>query len=191
MKSDDFVVVLNTSNHEKENSGIWTRDGGYPIFSVNPIPIVTSSSSLAESSSSQAKSSSSTPASSSSGDQGKSSSSKKVDSSSSQAKSSSSAISSSSSKSKDKSSSSAKSSSSKGKDFVLQHNTDFNFSLEVSGRTILLSNVQEYASYALFDMQGKTVSAGALQKGYMQIAVPRAGTYLIRVGKKLQKVIVE
>lgn len=183
MKSDDFVVVLNTSNHEKENSGIWTRDGGYPIFSVNPIPIVTSSSSLAESSSSQAKSSSSTPASSSSSVQEKSSSS--------QAKSSSSAISSSSSKSKDKSSSSAKSSSSKGKDFVLQHNTDFNFSLEVSGRTILLSNVQEYASYALFDMQGKTVSAGALQKGYMQIAVPRAGTYLIRVGKKLQKVIVE
>ncbi|MBR4681481.1 MAG: hypothetical protein IKP03_10340 [Fibrobacter sp.] len=184
MKSDDFVVVLNTSNHEKENSGIWTRDGGYPIFNEKPTPVVASSSS-------QEESSSSVPASSSSGDQGKSSSSKKVDSSSSQAKSSSSAISSSSSKSKDKSSSSAKSSSSKGKDFVLQHNTDFNFSLEVSGRTILLSNVQEYASYALFDMQGKTVSAGALQKGYMQIAVPRAGTYLIRVGKKLQKVIVE
>jgi hypothetical protein len=90
-----------------------------------------------------------------------------------------------------KSSSSANSSSSQGKVFVLQNNKDFNFSLEVSGRTILLSNVQEYASYVLFDMQGKTVSAGALQKGYMQIAVPRAGTYLIRVGKKLQKVIVE
>lgn len=184
MQSDEFVNILNTSNSQKENSGIWTRNGGYPIFNEKPTPVVASSSS-------QEESSSSIPASSSSGDQGKSSSSKKVDSSSSQAKSSSSAISSSSSKSKDKSSSSAKSSSSKGKDVVLQHNTDFNFSLEVSGRTILLSNVQEYASYALFDMQGKTVSAGALQKGYMQIAVPRAGTYLIRVGKKLQKVIVE
>ena len=184
MQSDEFVNILNTSNSQKENSGIWTRNGGYPIFNEKPTPVVASSSS-------QEESSSSVPASSSSGDQGKSSSSKKVDSSSSQAKSSSSAISSSSSKSKDKSSSSAKSSSSKGKDVVLQHNTDFNFSLEVSGRTILLSNVQEYASYALFDMQGKTVSAGALQKGYMQIAVPRAGTYLIRVGKKLQKVIVE
>lgn len=184
MQSDEFVNILNTSNSQKENSGIWTRNDGYPIFNEKPTPVVASSSS-------QEESSSSVPASSSSGDQGKSSSSKKVDSSSSQAKSSSSAISSSSSKSKDKSSSSAKSSSSKGKDFVLQHNTDFNFSLEVSGRTILLSNVQEYASYALFDMQGKTVSAGALQKGYMQIAVPRAGTYLIRVGKKLQKVIVE
>ena len=184
MQSDEFVNILNTSNSQKENSGVWTRNDGYPIFNEKPTPVVASSSS-------QEESSSSVPASSSSGDQGKSSSSKKVDSSSSQAKSSSSAISSSSSKSKDKSSSSAKSSSSKGKDFVLQHNTDFNFSLEVSGRTILLSNVQEYASYALFDMQGKTVSAGALQKGYMQIAVPRAGTYLIRVGKKLQKVIVE
>lgn len=184
MQSDEFVNILNTSNSQKENSGIWTRNGGYPIFNEKPTPVVASSSS-------QEESSSSVPASSSSGDQGKSSSSKKVDSSSSQAKSSSSAISSSSSKSKDKSSSSAKSSSSKGKDVVLQHNTDFNFSLEVSGRTILLSNVQEYASYALFDMQGKTVSAGALQKGYMQIAVPRAGTYLIRVGKKLQKVIIE
>lgn len=193
MKSDNFVNILNTSNNTKESSGIWTRNGGYPVFNENPTPVVasSSSSSQAESSSSQAKSSSSIPTSSSSSVQDESSSSKKVNSSSSQAQSSSSTISSSSSKSKDKSSSSAKSSSSKGKDFVLQHNTDFNFSLEVSGRTILLSNVQEYASYALFDMQGKTVSAGALQKGYMQIAVPRAGTYLIRVGKKLQKVIVE
>ena len=183
MKSDDFVVVLNTSNHEKENSGIWTRDGGYPIFSDSPTPVVASSSSLAESSSSQAKSSSSTPASSSSSVQEKSSSS--------QAKSSSSAKSSSNSESKPTSSSSAKSSSSKSKDFIIPNNRDFNFSLEVFGRTILLTNVQEYANYALFDMQGKMVSAGALEKGYMQIAVPRAGTYLIRVGKKLQKVIVE
>ena len=155
MKSDDFVNILNTSSNEKQNSGIWTRDGGYPIFNAVPTPVFASSSSQAiSSSSSEPKSSSSIPTSSSSSVQDESS-------------------------------------SSKGKDFVLQHNTDFNFSLEVSGRTILLSNVQGYANYALFDMQGKTVSAGALQKGYMQIAVPRAGTYLIRVGKKLQKVIVE
>ena len=192
MKSDDFVNILNTSNNEKQNSGIWTRDGGYPVFNAVPTPVVASSSSQAiSSSSSEPKSSSSIPASSSSSVQDESSSSQKIDSSSSQAKSSSSAVSSSSLESTAKSSSSANSSSSKGKDFVLQHNTDFNFSLEVSGRTILLSNVQGYANYALFDMQGKMISAGALQKGYMQIAVPRAGTYLIRVGKKLQKVIVE
>jgi hypothetical protein len=184
MKSDDFVNILNTSSNEKQNSGIWTRDGGYPIFNAVPTPVVASSSSQAiSSSSSEPKSSSSIPASSSSSVQDKSSSS--------QAKSSSSAVSSSSSEPTAKSSSSANSSSSQGKVFVLQNNKDFNFSLEVSGRTILLSNVQEYASYVLFDMQGKTVSAGALQKGYMQIAVPRAGTYLIRVEKKLQKVIVE
>ena len=183
MQSDEFVNILNTSNSQKENSGIWTRNDGYPVFNAVPTPVVASSSSQAISSSSEPKSSSSIPASSSSSVQDKSSSS--------QAKSSSSAVSSSSSESTAKSSSSANSSSSQGKVFVLQNNKDFNFSLEVSGRTILLSNVQEYASYALFDMQGKTVSAGALQKGYMQIAVPRAGTYLIRVGKKLQKVIVE
>ena len=178
MQSDKFVNILNTSNNEKQNSGIWTRNGGYPIFNAVPTPVVASSSSQAiSSSSSEPKSSSSIPASSSSSVQEKSSSSQKIDSSSSQAKSSSSIQ--------------DNSSSSQGKDFVLQNNKDFNFSLEVSGRTILLSNVQEYASYVLFDMQGKTVSAGALQKGYMQIAVPRAGTYLIRVGKKLQKVIVE
>ena len=202
MKSDKFVDILNTSNHEKENSGIWTRNDGYPVFNAVPTPVVASSSSQAISSSSEPKSSSSIPASSSSSAQEKSSSStassssKKVESSSSQAKSSSSVKSSSSSQAKSSSSqatssSSAKSSSSKGKDFIIPDNRDFNFSLEVSGRTILLTNVQEYANYALFDMQGKMVSAGALEKGYMQIAVPRAGTYLIRVGKKLQKVIVE
>jgi len=202
MKSDKFVDILNTSNHEKENSGIWTRNDGYPVFNAVPTPVVASSSSQAISSSSEPKSSSSIPASSSSSAQEKSSSStassssKKVESSSSQAKSSSSVKSSSSSQAKSSSSqatssSSAKSSSSKGKDFIIPNNRDFNFSLEVSGRTILLTNVQEYANYALFDMQGKMVSAGALEKGYMQIAVPRAGTYLIRVGKKLQKVIVE
>ncbi len=192
MKSDEFVNILNTSNNEKQNSGIWTRDGAYPVFNAVPTPVVASSSSQAiSSSSSEPKSSSNIPTSSSSSVQDESSSSQKIDSSSSQAKSSSSAVSSSSLESTAKSSSSANSSSSQGKVFVLQSNKDFNFSLEVSGRTILLSNVQEYASYVLFDMQGKTVSAGALQKGYMQIAVPRAGTYLIRVGKKLQKVFVE
>lgn len=192
MQSDKFVNILNTSNSLKENSGIWTRNDGYPIFNAVPTPVVASSSSQAiSSSSSEPKSSSSIPTSSSSSVQEKSSSSQKIDSSSSQAKSSSSVVSSSSLESTAKSSSSANSSSSQDKVFVLQNNKDFNFSLEVSGKTILLSNVQEYASYVLFDMQGKTVSAGALQKGYMQIAVPRAGTYLIRVGKKLQKVIVE
>ncbi|MBR5413935.1 MAG: hypothetical protein IK114_13005 [Fibrobacter sp.] len=173
MKSDKFVNILNTSNNTKESSGIWTRNGGYPVFSENPTPVIASSSSQAESSSSEAKSSSSTPASSSSSVKS---------SSSSQAKSSSSEAT---------SSSSAKSSSSKGKDAISPNSNGLNFSLEVSGRTILLTNVQGYANYALFDMQGKMVSAGALEKGNMQIAVPRAGTYLIRVGKSLQKVIVE
>jgi hypothetical protein len=40
-------------------------------------------------------------------------------------------------------------------------------------------------------MQGKIVSTGTLEKGNAQIDVPRAGTYIIRVGKKLQKVVVE
>ena len=174
MKSDNFVNILNTSNNTKENSGIWTRDGGYPVFSENPTPVAASSSSQAESSSSQAKSSSSTPASSSSSVQ--------EDSSSSQAKSSSSQAT---------SSSSAKSSSSKGKDAIVPNNKGLNFSLEVSGRTILLTNIQGYASYTLFDMQGRTLSAGTLEKDYAQIAVPRAGAYLIRIGKNLQKVVVE
>jgi hypothetical protein len=40
-------------------------------------------------------------------------------------------------------------------------------------------------------MQGRTLSAGTLEKDYAQIAVPRAGAYLIRIGKNLQKVVVE
>ncbi len=161
MQSEKFVNILNTSNNEKENSGIWTRNGGYPVFNDNPTPVVVSSSSQVVSSSSEAKSSSSTPVSSSS-----------------------SAISSSSSESKAKSSSSARNS-------IALKAKNFNFNLEVSGRTILLSNIQGYANYALFDMQGKIVSAGALEKGNAQIDVPRAGSYIIRVGKKLQKVVVE
>jgi ethanolamine utilization protein EutA (predicted chaperonin) len=83
------------------------------------------------------------------------------------------------------------SSSSSARNSIALKAKNFNFKLEVSGRTILLSNIQGYANYALFDMQGKIVSAGTLEKGNAQIDVPRAGTYIIRVGKKLQKVVVE
>ena len=130
-------------------------------------------------------SSSSTPKSSSSV---KSSSSAK--SSSSQVKSSSSSVvkSSSSSSKKVSSSSSVKSSSSQGKsssskksNAVVSKQQTPKFSIQVQVRSIQISAAPMNSVYAIFDMQGRVLKNGRVSAANFNIALPRAGSYLVKI----------
>ena len=65
MRRDQFVLILNTTNGSEESSGVWSRDGGYPI--IADVGAASSSSGVANSSSSASSSSSGAGSSSSSG----------------------------------------------------------------------------------------------------------------------------
>ena len=128
------------------------------------------SSSSAESSSSSAKAKSS-------------SSSAKAKSSSSKAKSSSSSAKSSSSK--------AKSSSSKGKDAIVDAGQVPQFSLATVGREIQVAGARMGSAYAVLDMQGRVMQAGYVNSANFNLAMDRAGTYLVRIGNQTQTVKVK
>ena len=113
----------------------------------------------------------------------KSSSSTKVSSSSNVAKSSS-------SKAKS-SSSSVKKSSSSSKTDAIDYVVNSNVKIDVIGRYIQIDGVQSDANYTLFDLQGKILLSGSVENGSWQIAVPRAGIYLLRVGMQMQRVTVK
>ena len=131
----------------------------------------TSSSSSVKSSSSSAKAKSS-----SSSAKGKSSS------SSAKAKSSSSSAKAKSSSSK------AKSSSSKGKDAIVAAAQVPQFSLAAVGRSIQVAGARMGSAYAVFDMQGRIMLTGHADAANFNLAVDRAGTYLVRIGNQAQTV---
>ncbi len=140
---------------------------------------IASSSSVLSSSSSANSSSSSVILSSSS-----------VVKSSSSVKSCSSVTNSSSSSAKSSSSSVQKSSSSSKTNSIVQV-FDVNMNVNVAGRFIQIDGAQVGAKFALFDMQGKVLLSGFVETGSRQIAVQRAGAYLLYVGTRMQKVIVK
>ena len=63
--------------------------------------------------------------------------------------------------------------------------------INVVGRNIQIDGAELGADFALFDMQGKMLSSGFVENGSRQIAVPRAGSYMLSVGNRMQKVIVK
>lgn len=115
--------------------------------------------------------------------------------SSSSAKSSSSVVKSSSSSSKKVSSSSgkssssqAKSSSSKKSNAVVSKVQTPKFSLQVQARSIQISAVPMNSVYAIFDMQGRVLKNGRVSAANFNIALPRAGSYLVKIGNQTRKV---
>ena len=115
--------------------------------------------------------------------------------SSSSAKSSSSVVKSSSSSSKKVSSSSgkssssqAKSSSSKKSNAVVSKVQTPKFSLQVQARSIQISAVPMNSVYAIFDMQGRVLKNGRVSAANFNIALPRAGNYLVKIGNQTRKV---
>jgi len=164
--------------------------------SSSSIQTSSSSSTLIEnlSSSSVAKSSSSSIQTSSSSstliENLSSSSAAKSSSSSTKVSSSSNVAKSSSSKAKS-SSSSVKKSSSSSKTDAIDYVVNSNVKIDVIGRYIQIDGVQSDANYTLFDLQGKILLSGSVENGSWQIAVPRAGIYLLRVGMQMQRVTVK
>ena len=209
MQSDDFVDLLNTSGNTAENSHVWKKSETYPVFdeetlgmsfSYEPLSSssVASSSSVVKSSSSvkieSSSSSSSKPASSSSvvesssSSKAKSSSSSVKSSSSGKAKSSSSSVKSSSS-SKAKSSSSVKRSSSSATS--LKTLVQRSFRVHVQGRMIVLSAARG-KRVQVFDALGHLVASKHVDaSGNANIALEKAGTYIVRVDGLVQSVILK
>ena len=115
--------------------------------------------------------------------------------SSSSAKSSSSVAKSSSSSSKKVSSSSVKSSSSQGKsssskksNAVVSKQQTPKFSIQVQVRSIQISAAPMNSVYAIFDMQGRVLKNGRVSAANFNIALPRAGSYLVKIGNQTRKV---
>ena len=115
--------------------------------------------------------------------------------SSSSAKSSSSVVKSSSSSSKKVSSSSgkssssqAKSSSSKKSNAVVSKVQTPKFSIQVQARSIQISAAPMNSVYAIFDMQGRVLKNGRVSAANFNIALPRAGSYLVKIGNQTRKV---
>ena len=194
MQSDDFVDLLNTSGNTAENSHIWKKSETYPVFDEEALGMSFSyeplSSSSVASSSSVVKSSSSVviDRSSSSSSKPASSSSVVESSSSGKAKSSSSVVKSSSS-SKAKSSSSVKRSSSSATS--LKTLVQRSFRVHVQGRMIVLSAARG-KRVQVFDALGHLVASKHVDaSGNANIALEKAGTYIVRVDGLVQSVVLK
>ncbi len=164
MQSDNFVMTLNTSAGTAENSGIWTREDGYPVFVADFIEdevIQSSSSSIEESSSSKVESSSSQKVESSSSEAVESSSSEKAESSSSEDK------------------------------LSLNTVVAAGFTTAVDGRQVMLFNAGQYGEYALMNSLGSRIAAGKINGNQTRIAVPQAGAYILRVGPFTKRIVVK
>ena len=109
-----------------------------------------------------------------------SSSSSSAASSSSGEKSSSSAASSSSSSSAVKNSSS----SSEPSDALVANLPSPTWSVTASGRNFQIHAVPVGKPYALFDLQGKVLAEGRIESPEMTLSVPRAGSYIVRIGER-------
>ncbi|WP_073234146.1 InlB B-repeat-containing protein [Fibrobacter sp. UWH9] len=105
-------------------------------------------------------------------------------SSSSQPTSSSSAIPASSSSAKNESSSSEKG------EAVIEMAAAPHFSVEIVGRNIQISAARIGSAYMILDVQGRVLKQGRVNVDNFNIAVPRAGNYLIRIGNQTRSVIV-
>ena len=188
----DVSVLLKLSNTYDQKKNTYTYNFSMPAHDVNvevAFKEIKSSSSSAKSSSSKAKSSSSSvkaKSSSSSVKAKSSSSSAKAKSSSSSAKAKSS---SSSAKAKSSSSSAkAKSSSSKKKTALPAMAQVPQFSFLVNGRTMQIAGARVGSKMEVFDLQGHRVLSGSVDAANFSVAMPRSGSYLVRIDGQTQNV---
>ncbi len=97
---------------------------------------------------------------------------------------------SSSSSAKSSSSTKPKSSSSKT-DAVVAAAAVPQFSLSVAGRNVQIAGARIGSAYAVLDMQGRVLATGRTVSASMEITVPRAGSYMVRVGNQTKRVNVK
>ncbi|PJJ42733.1 InlB B-repeat-containing protein [Hallerella succinigenes] len=100
--------------------------------------------------------------------------------------------SSSSSEKSDNSSSSAKheSSSSEKGDAIIEIAGVPHFSVEIVGRNVQISAARIGSAYMVLDMQGRVLNQGHVNVDNFNVAVPRAGNYLIRIGNQTRNIVV-
>ena len=65
------------------------------------------------------------------------------------------------------------------------------FSLTTNGRSILLSGVRPRNTYAIFDMQGRVIVKGRVNAENFSLTLNRPGSYIIRVDKQTQSVMLK
>lgn len=99
--------------------------------------------------------------------------------------------SSSSTKPKSSSSSTKPKSSSSKTDAVVAAAAVPQFSLSVAGRNVQIAGARVGSAYAVLDMQGRVLATGRTASASMEIAVPRAGSYMVRVGSQTKRVNVK
>ena len=58
------------------------------------------------------------------------------------------------------------------------------WSVTASGRNFRIHAAPVGKPYALFDLQGKVLERGRIESSEMNVSVPRAGSYVVRVGKR-------
>jgi len=91
------------------------------------------------------------------------------------------------SKSDDKSSSSKKD----DKDAIIASAKVPMFSLSVAGRNVQIAGARIGSTYAILDMQGRVMTTGSVDAANFSVALPRSGSYMVRVGSQTQRVNVK
>lgn len=84
-----------------------------------------------------------------------------------------------------------KSSSSSKTDAIVAAAAVPQFSLSVAGRNLQIAGARIGSAYAVLDMQGRVLATGRTASASMEIAVPRAGSYMVRVGSQTKRVNVK
>lgn len=85
------------------------------------------------------------------------------------------------------SSSSVKSSSSKKTEAIVAAKSNY-FAMSVSDRVVQIIDAHVGSAYAVLDMQGRVMTAGSVNAANITVVLPRAGSYMIRVGSQVQRV---
>jgi hypothetical protein len=65
------------------------------------------------------------------------------------------------------------------------------FSLTTVGRRIQVSAARVGAAYAVLDLQGSVVTQGRVSAADFGLDMPRASTYLVRIGSEVKKIAVK
>ena len=61
------------------------------------------------------------------------------------------------------------------------------FTVKALNRGVQIAGAKVGSAYAIFDMQGKVLKMGLVELANFNIAIPRAGNYLIRIENYTQK----
>lgn len=65
------------------------------------------------------------------------------------------------------------------------------FNIIVAGRSVQIAGAPAGSAYVVFDMQGRVLATGRTTSANFAVEMPRAGSYMVRVGTQMQRVNVK